>query len=214
MQLPASLRAAFVAPLLVLLAACGGSTGETPADSVPVADLMAPQALPDNTLGDPNAPVTIVEYASMTCPHCASFHNEVFEQFKAAYIDTGRVYFVFREFPLDPVAAAASALARCAPGGSEGYLAMVEILYETQPTWSRSENPAAALQQIGAQAGITPAEFEACLSNQATVDGIYAVHDRGIELGVNATPTFFVNGARYPGVVTMDRWATIIDPLL
>lgn len=213
MQFPASLRLALVAPLLVLLAACGGST-EPPQDTVPVADLMAPQALPDNAIGDPDAPVTIVEYASMTCPHCATFHNEVFAEFKATYIDTGQVYFVFREFPLDPVAAAAAALARCAPGGSEGYLAMVEILYQTQAAWSRSEDVAAALQAIGAQAGITPAQFEACLSNQATVDAIYAVHDRGIEFGVNATPTFFVNGARYPGVVAMDRWATILDPLL
>lgn len=214
MQLPASLRALVVAPLLVLLAACGGSTGETPADTVPVGDLMAPQALPDNTLGDPNAPVTIVEYASMTCPHCASFHNDIFADFKATYIDTGQVYFVFREFPLDAVAAAAAQLARCVPGGSEGYMAMVEVLYETQATWSRATDVAAALQGMGAQAGITPEQFVACLENQDTTNAIYAVKDAGIELGVNATPTFFVNGARYPGVIAMDRWATILDPLL
>jgi protein-disulfide isomerase len=213
MQFPAFARVALVAPLLALLAACGGS-GETPADTVPVADLMAPQALPDNALGDPAAPVTIVEYASMTCPHCAAFHNGVFDDFKAAYIDTGKVYFIFREFPLDAFAAAASALARCAPGGSEGYMAMVDILYETQDTWARSDNVAGALEAVGAQAGITHDQFEACLSNQATTDGIYAVHDRGIELGVNATPTFFVNGSQYVGEIGMDRWATIIDPLL
>ncbi len=203
MKLPATLRAAFVAPLLVLLAACGGSTGETPQDTVPVTELMAPQALPDNTLGDPAAPVTIIEYASMTCPHCAAFHNAIFDDFKTTYIDTGRVYFIFREFPLDPVAAAASALARCAPGGTEGYMAMVDILYETQGTWAVAPDRAAALEAIGAQAGITHDQFEACLSNQVTVDGIYAVKDRGVELGVNATPTFFVNGAQYVGEIEM-----------
>ncbi|MCC6735884.1 MAG: DsbA family protein [Bauldia sp.] len=213
MQLPATIRAAFVAPLLLLLAACGGSS-DAPQDTVPIADLMAPQALPDITVGDPNAPVTVIEYASMTCPHCAAFHNGVYDDFKATYIDTGKVYFIFREFPLDATAAAASQLARCVPGGNEGYMAMVDVLYETQAVWAQAADRVAALQQMGAQAGISADQFNACFANQATTDGIYAVHDRGIELGVNATPTFFVNGAQYAGEIEMDRWATIIDPLL
>lgn len=214
MHLPAFLRIAVVAPFLVALAACGDSATDAPEDTVAVAQIMQPGALPEMSLGNPDAAVTVVEYASMTCPHCAAFHNEVWDDFKTTYIDSGKVHFIFREFPLDPVAAAGSALARCAPGGSEGYFAMVDVLFETQGVWAVAEDRAAALEAIGAQAGITHDQFEACLSNQATIDGIYAVHDRGIELGVNATPTFFVNGARYPGEISLERWATILNPLL
>ena len=87
-------------------------------------------------------------------------------------------------------------------------------VWNTPAVWAQAADRVAALQQMGAQAGISADQFNACFANQATTDGIYAVHDRGIELGVNATPTFFVNGAQYAGEIEMDRWATIIDPLL
>src|SRR5690606_17709602 len=108
-------------------------------------ELMQPSALPEKTLGDPNAPVTIVEYASLTCSHCASFHQETFGPLKEKYIDTGKVYFVFREFPLDPLATAAFMIARCTPEGS--YFPMIETLFENQRRWAFTNDPVEALFQ-------------------------------------------------------------------
>jgi protein-disulfide isomerase len=202
--------AAFALPLLVL-AGCGGGE-ETPDAAEIAARLLEPQALADNWLGDPNAPVTIIEYASMTCPHCRAFHETVFDDFIAEFVDTGQVRFVLREFPLDTRAAAAIMLARCAPGES-GFYALVDHLFETQGEWATADAEAFLDTLFGQveQAGFTRETFDACLANQELLDNIVAVQNRGAELGVNSTPTFFINGAIHVGEVTLEELRVAIE---
>ena len=137
------LKLKWVAAVLLLLTASVPAGAQEAA--VDVKELMAPGPLAEMTLGDPAAPVTVVEYASLTCPHCARFHTEVLPEFKKKYIDTGKVYFVFREFPLDQLSLAAFMLARCAAPG--GYFPMVELLFTRQQEWAFVENPAPALDE-------------------------------------------------------------------
>ena len=151
----------------------------------------------ERVLGDPAAPVTIIEYASLTCPHCAAFHRDDLPAIKAKYIDTGKVYFILREFPLDPVATSAFMLARCAP--PEQYFPIVDLLFEQQKNWAFVNDPATALLNMVKQAGFTQESFEACLRNQQILDGVNWVKNRGSQLGVDATPTFFFNGKKVSG---------------
>jgi protein-disulfide isomerase len=188
------------------------------ADSVPTAELMKPEALPDMSLGNNKASVTVVEYASMTCPHCAHFQDATFPEFKKRYIDTGKIYYIFREFPLDNLAAAASMLARCSVGenaaDSGKYFALVDTLFRQQQSWA-VEKPLPPLLNIAKQAGFTEQTFNACLANQKVLDGIQAVRQRAIDVfKVQSTPTFFINGTSYPGAMSIDEIAKIIDPLL
>lgn len=198
-------RLPFLACLLVL-AACGNGGGDATVD---MARLMEAGPLGDQSLGDPDAPVTVIEYASMTCSHCRAFEQTVFDRFIADYVDSGRVRFIFREFPLDPVATAAAALARCAPGDN-GFFGMVDLLFETQPTWINADDRAAALLTLATQAGFTQESFEACLANQDILDGIAWNYERGTELGVNATPTFFVNGEKHTGELTLEQLGALV----
>jgi len=181
--------------------------------TVDVEALMTTGALADKTLGDPNAPVTVVEYASMTCPHCRSFHVNTFPTLKAKYIDTGDVYFVFREFPLDPLAFAAIMLARCTPDDS--FFPVVEALFQQQDQWAFGEDPESALVSILAPMGLDAAAFSECLSNEELFDGIAWVADRATEeFGVGGTPTFFINGRRISGDASLDRFDRELAPLL
>src|SRR5687768_5061793 len=111
----------------------------------------------DMALGKPDAPVTVIEYASMTCPHCAHFHAETLKAFKEKYVDTGKVRLIFREFPFDGLALRASMLARCA--GAERYFPMLDVLFQQQNQWTRAKDPMAALAQIGRLAGVSPQKF-------------------------------------------------------
>jgi protein-disulfide isomerase len=166
----------------------------------------------DVVLGNEHAPVTIIEYASMTCSHCAHFSKHTFPELKKHYVDTGKVRFIMREFPLDPLAAAGFMLARCA--GKKKYMAMVETLFEKQEDWV-VQKPLAPLKEIAKQAGIPEKEFETCLANQKVLDSIQSVRDRASEkLGVNSTPTFFVNGKKVNGDQSFEDFAKIIDPYL
>jgi protein-disulfide isomerase len=177
------------------------------------ADLLQPGPLPEMALGDPNAPVTVVEYASMTCPHCATFHVQTYPEIKKRYIDTGKVRFVFREFPLDQLAAAGFMLARCA--GEDRYFPMVEALFEQQRTWAQSEDPLARLFAVARQAGFTQRTFEECLANQELLDKIATVRQRASEVyGVNSTPTFFINGKIERGDMTIEGMSKAIDSYL
>ena len=187
----------------------------------PGADLSAELAKPapdgDMALGSDSAPVTIIEYASMTCPHCAHFSETTFPELKKRYIDTGQVRFIFREFPLDKLAAAGFMLARCASkdGGGERYMAVVETLFAKQSEWVVPDNPVPPLKNIARQFGFTEDSFNECLKNQNIMNGIEAVRDRAAaKLGVNSTPTFFVNGKKVTGDVTIDTLAKEIDPYL
>ena len=142
------------------------------ADTVSAAELMKPDALPDMVMGDDKAPVTIIEYASMTCPHCAHFQETTFPELKKRYIDTGKVRYIFREFPLDTLASAAFMLARCAGEKDSGkYFAMVETLFKQQPQWVTAK-PVPPLLAIAKQAGFTEQTFDTCLANQKLLDGI------------------------------------------
>ncbi|OCO99807.1 hypothetical protein BC374_24080 [Ensifer sp. LC13] len=181
--------------------------------SVDPAKLMEPGALPEMSIGDANAPVTIVEYMSMTCPHCAAFHNNTFEAIKTKYVDSGKVRFVLREFPFDPRAAAAFMLARCAPEGQ--YFPMISMLFKQQQQWAAAQNGRDALLQMSKLAGFTQESFEACLTNQKLLDDVNAVMQRGAkDFGVQSTPTFFVNGEHYSGDMSVDVMSALIDSKL
>ena len=186
-----------------------------PAPTVPMSDLMKPEPLPDRVLGNANAPVTIVEYASMTCPHCAHFQETTFPELKKLYIDTGKAKYILREFPLDNLAAAAFMLARCAGELDSGkYYAMVDTLFAQQQQWA-VEKPIPHLLAIAKQAGFTEKSFDACLQNQKLLDGIEAIRQRAIkQFGVDSTPTFFIDGKRYVGALTLAEMQKAIDPLL
>ncbi len=185
------------------------------AQTVNVADLMAPGPLPDRVLGSgaEKTQVTVVEYASMTCSHCARFHATVYPDFKKKYIDTGKVRFILREFPLDPIAAGAFALARCLP--ADKYYPMVEVLFEQQKNWAFVPDPPKALLAIAKQAGFTEQSFEACLTDQKLSQAIEDSARRANEkFGVSGTPTFFVNGQMLRGEPTLEALSKIIDPLI
>lgn len=182
-------------------------------DRVNEMELAVEGPLGDVVLGAEDAPITIIEYASTTCPHCANFHNVTFDALKAEYIDTGQVRFIMREFPLDPLSAAGFMLARCAPG-ENGYYAMIDLLFETQAEWIVSE-PIPPLFELASQSGFTEESFQACLTNQEILDGVYAVYDRAAEeFAVDVTPTFFINGVRYTGSRPIEDMREILDPLL
>jgi protein-disulfide isomerase len=194
-------RREFVASTTALLAA--GILGSTPLALAQTAeDLLKPGPLPDLVLGKADAPVTIIEYASMTCPHCANFHKTTYPALKTKFIDTGKVKFIFREFPLDEVAVAASMLARCA--GGEKAIALIDVLFASQDKWAVRQ-PLPVLQQIAKQAGFTEKTFDECLKDQTLYNNIMAMRERGSkEYKVESTPTLFVNGKMQRGEVTIE----------
>ena len=176
------------------------------------ADLAPAGPLGDQAMGAENAPVTIIEYASMTCPHCAQFQARTFPKLKERYIDTGKVRFIFREFPLDPLAAGAFMLARCAD--KDKYFAIIDLLFGTQRDWV-VPNPLQPLLNVAKQAGYTEETFNSCLKNQQVLDGIQNVRDRAAKvLNVESTPTFFVNGKRVLGDVSIEDLEKEMKPYL
>ena len=240
--MPSSFRSAFRfvpklatgVALAVVLAACSDSGSESTrlSDSagidpvttasvdlpradgtVDMAEVLKPGPLKEMALGDPDAPVKIVEYVSMTCPHCADFHNNTFKQIVTDYVDTGKVQFIVREFPFDPRATAAIMLARCAP--EEQFFTMVDVLLQQQSNWARAQDAAQALLDISKLAGFTQESFEACLTDQQLVDDVNAVRARAAtEFGVQSTPTFLINGKRYTGNMSVERMSALIDSML
>ena len=166
----------------------------------------------DIVLGSDKAPVTVIEYASMTCPHCAHFSTDTFPELQKRYIDTGKVRYIFREFPLDPLSAAGFMLARCA--GKDKFMPIVETLFAKQTDWV-VQKPIEPLKAIAKQFGFTEESFNECLANQKVLDDIQAVRDRAAgKLGVSSTPTFFINGKRLVGDLSIDTMAKEIDPYL
>jgi protein-disulfide isomerase len=204
------------ASLLAVVVAISGFAAFQPqraaAQGVPLAELLVPPVLGEMALGKSDAPVTIVEYASMTCPHCARFHEATYPELKKRYIDTGKVRFIFREFPLDPLAAGAAMLARCA--GKDKFFPLIETLFQQQRQWA-VEKPIPPLMAIAKQAGFSEQSFNACLSDQKLLDNLTAERDRAAKnFGVNSTPTLFVNGKIQRGATSIEDLAKVIDPLL
>jgi protein-disulfide isomerase len=178
-------------------------------------DVAKPVSLPDMMLGSKDAAVTITEFASMTCPHCAAFNEQVFPKIKSEYIDTGKVRYIFREFPLDIKAAAGSMLSRCiANGDAPKYFAVTDMLFRQQNDWVL-KNTTETLTRIGKQAGLTQQQVEACLKDQALLDKIAADQKYASDvLKVDSTPTFFINGEKIKGETSFEEFAKKINPLL
>lgn len=181
---------------------------------VPVEELMKPGDLPDLAIGSADAKVTVVEYASLTCPHCQNFATKIFPELKTKYIDSNKVRFIYRPFALNNLDAAAQMLTRCTDN-SKGF-AMVEVLYEKQPDWAFTNgNPVPKLFDIAKQAGFTQESFDKCLTDQKLLDQITAMRTRASDtFGVSATPTFFINGKKLGETPTVAAFDKVIEPLL
>jgi protein-disulfide isomerase len=190
----------------------GAAEAASSAAETDLAELAKPGPDGDIVLGSDKAPVTVIEYASMTCPHCAHFSTTTFPELQKRYIDTGKVRFIFREFPLDALAAAGFMLARCA--GKDKFMPIVETLFAKQSEWL-VQKPIPPLMEIAKQFGFTQQSFDQCLANQKVLDAIQDVRDRAAtKLGVNSTPTFFINGKKLSGDQSIEAMAKEIDPYL
>lgn len=202
-------RRAFVA---VSLAAALLFAPAALAEDVSVDDLLMPGPLGDKVLGPVDAPVSVVEYASMSCPHCAHFDETTFDDFKLKYIDSGKVRYIFREFPLNAPAVAVAMLARCAP--ADKFFDVVHTFFRTQDKWLYVNDVKAGILDVAKQFGFTEQSFDACIKNQALFEAVNAVQERGSGFGVKATPTFFINGKKYEGALSLEELDKAIEPLL
>jgi len=205
-------RSILLAGAAAVALAATPALAEDAAKAVPMAELMKPPTLGDMALGaDEGATkVTIVEYASATCPHCAAFHKEVWPKLKADYIDTKKIRFIFREFPLNDPALAAFMIARAAP--KESYFPLIDVYFDTLETWA--QDPATGLLNIAKQAGFTQEKFDATLKDEKLAKGIMEIRDGGVKFGVKGTPTFYVNGKELEGEITYDALKAEIDKQL
>ena len=178
------LMAAAAVGAALALAGCNqsGGGGATPVDSM--------------TLGNPNAPVKMEEYASVTCSHCGRFHSEVFPAFKAKYIDTGKVHYTFSEFLTDPpaVAVAGFLTARCA--GKDKYFSVIDALFRSQEEMYRTQDPRGTLLKVAQSAGMTEAQFNACVNDEKALTAIEARVKAAQDRGISSTPSFFINGKK------------------
>jgi protein-disulfide isomerase len=176
------------------------------------AEGVAP-VLGDLALGKADAPVTVIEYASLTCPHCAHFAIETFDKVKAAYIDTGKVKWIYRDFPLDEMALRAAMMARC--GGADRYYGFVDIIFKQQQSWATQKDPLQALAQLGRLGGIGDTEFKACMTNQQVENAVLQSSlNAKKEFDVDSTPSFIVNGKKQSGALDFDAFSKVIDALL
>ena len=192
--------------LLVLVLAAGGTSST--AFAADAADPLAERAL-----GDPNAPVTIVEFSSMTCPHCASFHREKLPKIKKEYIDTGKVRLVFSDFPLGQLAMGASMVARCVE--TERYFGFLEMLFRGQQGWATSPQPRQELERLARFGGLSRTEFDACLDNQTLFQGIKDARDKAAERhGISSTPTFIIGDGKVVGDQDYEVFKKAIDEAL
>jgi protein-disulfide isomerase len=157
----------------------------------------------DHVLGDPKAPVTMIEYASLTCPHCAHFSTQILPEVKKKWIDTGKVKLIYRDFPLDQVAAKAAQIAECAP--NDRYFGIIDLIFRGQPQWAASQDPIAELGKPLRIAGMGENEIKACLANEAKANEVIADYRGGETLGVNSTPSLFINGVLYKGARSVEE---------
>jgi len=176
------------------------------------ANLSLEEALYERVLGDPAAPITIVEYASLTCSHCRNFHEDVLPALMTAYIDTGKAKLVFRDFPLDGLALRASMMARCAP--TDKYFRYIDVLFKSQSTWATNHNPMVALARVGKLGGMNQSDFDACMQNEALIDGILRSRQvAASKYSVQATPTFIINGQKMTQHHSFESFETLLKRL-
>lgn len=192
-----------------LLAACPAAAL---AQGVNLDELNAPGQLGEKVLGASDAPVTVIEYGSFSCPHCAHFANDILDAFKLKYIDSGKVRFVFREFLRNGVDVAVSAVARCAP--ADRYFDVVDAYFADQDEWMRADDLRQAIFEEAKPFGFTQESFDACLGNKALLEALDAGMKRAESFGVTGTPTFFVNGQKEVGALSMEQWDSVIQPML
>ena len=190
------------------LAACG--PGGTAPEAAPLTDqLLEAGPLGEREYGNRNAPVTIIEYVSLTCPYCRAYHAKVFPRVKRTYVDTGRVRYIIREFAIGQTAGAAAITTRCAPKSK--YLPLIEAYLSRQREWVSQEVRPDALYKIAKTSGMSRAQFDKCPSNQSIIDGLTEVKQRGRKYGVVGTPTFFINGLAVVGAQPYDLFEFIIE---
>lgn len=196
--------------ILILAASSAACLALTRSGAGAAAAVEAPSPIGEMWLGGEDAKVTVIEYASMSCPHCQAFHETTYQQLKTEYIDTKKIRFIFREFPHNDAGLAGFMIARCAP--KEKYFGLVEAMFKTQGEWLK--DPRAGLFRVAQQAGFTQADFDACLTNEEVAKGILSVRQAAEGFGVTGIPTFFINGELYSGEQTFEAFKSKIDPLL
>ena len=177
-----------------------------------LAEVMQTGELPEMSWGHPNAPVTLIKYASLTCPYCKRFHAEVYPELKRAYIDTGKVRFIIREFPIGKASGTATVALRCAP--ADKYLGLYGKFLEQQPSWVSQEVRTEQIGKVASQVGITGEQLSACLKNQALVAQLNGVKERGRKLGVIGTPNFFLNDKLIKSTLDWPSLRTLIEARL
>ncbi len=207
-----ALAAVLTASLALTFSPAARAEDAKPAAPAKAAKPAAESPLPDMAIGKKDAPVTIIEYSSLTCPHCAHFHKDVFPKLKSEYIDTGKVYYIYREFPLNQPALAGAVIARCLDPSR--YLAFTKFLFAKQADWAFQEDALTPLKAFAKQAGLPEKDFNACVDNEALQKKILAIRDEGSKKGVNATPSFFVNGMILKGAPTMEALVEAMKPYL
>ncbi|MEQ9144135.1 MAG: DsbA family protein [Parvibaculaceae bacterium] len=207
--------AALLAVVLIVIGYLNSGSSPNPAsangaESNEAADALSVEGpLGDIAMGSPDAPVTVYEYASLTCNHCAAFHLQSLPPIKEKYIDTGKVRWVIRAFPFDPAATAAVMMARCA--GEDRYYKFLDVLFEQQPQWAFQGNPGENLENIAKQGGFSSEAYNACIQNEEIFDHVRAVQTRAQEVhGVRSTPTFFVNGEKVEGAVPFETFEEVL----
>jgi protein-disulfide isomerase len=203
-----------LAAVLALSGCAGGITEAVTTSSlapgaVDVAELKKPGPLKEMSLGNPSAPTTMIEYASLGCPICAAWHTKVFPKFKAAYIDTGKVHYIYREFPIGPSPEAAAHAARCVPEAV--YFKTNEKFMARRGEWNARTPDNALLYKIVQDSGLTRAAFDSCMANQKIKDEIKLVRQRGREFGVKGTPSFFIDGQQVRGFLSFEEIQKLID---
>ena len=171
------------------------------------------EALQSQTMGNESAPIKMIEFASLTCGHCAKFHNEVFPKLKKDYIDNGKIYFTYQDFPLDKFALKASVIARCS--GKEKYFSFLKVLYKKQKDWTSSQDPFKSLLKIAKLGGLKNDEIKVCVSNKSIEDGILKNRLNSTKkFEIKATPTIYINGKKYDGDLTYEALKLKLDSLI